>query len=89
MSSSDRLAGSAERGAVDQVEAMVLAGRIGKVFPAIVVDIDDKRPIATIALDDPPVRARCDGRVEPGTRIDVRLTTADVAKRQVRFEVVG
>lgn len=89
MSSSDRLAGSAERAAVDQVEAMVLAGQIGKVFPAVVLDLDDKRPIATIALDDPPVRARCDGKVEPGTRIDARLTTADVAKRQVRFEVVG
>jgi exoribonuclease R len=89
MSASDRHAGSAERGAVDQVEAMVLASHVGKVFPAVVLDTDDRRPIATIALDDPVVRARCDGKLKPGTRIKARLITADVARRQVRFEVVG
>jgi len=89
MSDTDRLAGAAERGAIDQVEAMVLAAHIGKVFPAVVLDIDDRRPIATIALDQPAVRARCDGKVKAGTRIEARLTTADVTKRQVRFEVVG
>jgi exoribonuclease R len=89
MSASDRLAGSAERGAVDQVEAMVLAPHVGKVFPAVVLDTDDRRPIATIVLDDPAVRARCDGKVKAGNRIQARLTTADVTKRQVRFEVVG
>jgi exoribonuclease R len=89
MSTTDRLAGAAERGAVDQVEAMVLAGQIGKVFDAVVLDIDEKRPVATIAIDEPVVRARCDGRAKAGTRIKARLIVADVVKRQVRFEVVG
>jgi len=89
MANSDRLAGAAERGAVDQVEAMVLAAHLGEVFPAVVLDTDERRPIATIALDDPAVRARCDGKLKAGTRITARLTTADVTKRQVRFEAVG
>lgn len=88
MAATDRLAGAAERGAIDQVEAMVLADRVGKVFSAVVLDTDDKRPVATIALDDPVVRARCDGKLKAGTRVNVRLTAADVMKRQVRFEVV-
>lgn len=88
MAVTDRLAGAAERGAVDQVEAMVLAGRVGMVFSAVVLDTDAKRQVATIALDDPVVRARCDGGLRAGTRIQVRLTVADVSKRQVRFEAL-
>ncbi len=88
MSASDRVAGTAERAAVDQVEATVLEGRVGEVFEAVVLDTEEKRPLATIAVIDPVVRARCDGRLTPGTRIQARLTTADVAKRQVRFEAV-
>jgi hypothetical protein len=35
------------------------------------------------------VRARCSGRgLEPGARVEVRLTEADVVARRVRFEVV-
>jgi len=88
MAATDRLAGAAERGAVDQVEAIVLAGRVGQTFPAVVLDTDAKRPVATIALEDPAVRARCDGRVKAGTRIKARLTVADVIKRKVRFEAL-
>jgi exoribonuclease R len=88
MSASDRVAGTAERSAVDLVEATVLAGREGEVFPAVVVETDEKRPLATIAVIDPVVRARCDGRLTAGTRIQARLTTADVDKRVVRFAAV-
>jgi exoribonuclease R len=88
MSTSDRVANAAERGAVDQVEAMVLANRVGETFPAVVLDADHVRPLGTIAVTEPVVRARCDGRLVPGTRITARLTTADVAGRQVRFEAV-
>jgi exoribonuclease R len=88
MASTDRVAGAAERGAIDQVEAMVLADRVGKTFPAVVIEVDGKRPLGTIAIDDPAVRARCEGDLRAGTRIKARLTMADVVKRQVRFEAV-
>jgi exoribonuclease R len=88
MASTDRLAGAAERGAIDQVEATVLAPHVGKVFPAVVLDTDGKKPLGTIALDEPAVRARCAGQLTAGTRIEARLTVADVGKRQVRFEAV-
>ena len=35
---------AAERAAVDYVEAVVLAGRVGEVFDAVVVDVRDDRP---------------------------------------------
>ncbi|MFB9236145.1 RNB domain-containing ribonuclease [Plantactinospora siamensis] len=45
-----------------------------------------KRPAGgTVALDDPPVRARCDGDLPLGERVPVRLVTADPAERKVRF----
>lgn len=88
MSASDHVANAAERGAVDQVEAMVLADRVGETFPAVVLDADHRRPLGTIAVTEPVVRARCDGNLTAGTTITARLTTADVGKRQVRFAAV-
>lgn len=88
MARTDRVAGAAERGAIDQVEAMVLANRVGKTFPAVVLDTDGGKPVGTIALEEPAVRARCDGNLTPGTRIMARLTVADVTQRKVRFAAV-
>jgi exoribonuclease R len=88
MASTDRVAGAAERGAVDQVEAIVLSPHVGETFAAVVLEADDERPVGTVALEEPAVRARCDGQLRPGTRISARLTLADVTKRQVRFEAV-
>ena len=59
--------------------------RIGETFRATVMDADDSS--GTIVLDDPAVRARCDGAGLPmGEQIDARLVQADVTTRQVRFE---
>lgn len=85
MSGTDRIASAAERGAVDLVEATVLAGRIGEIFPAVVLDTNHGKPGGTVALDEPAVRARCDGELTAGSRVTVRLTQADPAKRLVRF----
>ena len=82
----DRTANAAERGAVDLAEAVVLADRVGEVFDAAVLDVDEHR--AVVALDDPPVRARCDGTGLPlGGRVRVRLSVADPAQRRVLFTV--
>jgi exoribonuclease R len=89
MSRTDRVANAAERGAVDLVEAVLLQGRVGERFEAAVLDVDPARHRGAIAIDDPPVRARCEGDSLPlGERIAVRLTEADPAKRKVVFQEV-
>lgn len=42
----------------------------------------------SIALDDPPVFARCQGELPLGERVRVRLMTADPKQRKVLFERV-
>jgi exoribonuclease R len=89
MSDSDRVAGAAERGAVDLTEAVLLRDRVGELFDAAVLDLDAPRPnrppAGAIALDDPPVRARCEGDLPLGDRVRVRLVTADPDRRTVLF----
>ncbi len=84
MRRTDQVAGTAERGAVDLVEAVLLAGRIGEAFDAVVLDTAP----AVVAVDDPPVRAKCDGDgLAPGTRVRVRLAEADPHRRKILFRL--
>jgi exoribonuclease R len=85
MSDSDRLAGAASRGAVSLAEAVLLEHRVGETFDAAVLDVDDKRPMGTVAIDDPAVRAKCTGELPLGERVGVRLTVADPKARNVEF----
>jgi exoribonuclease R len=85
MSSTDRVASAAERGAVHLVEAVLLEGRVGEVFDAAVLDADP----AVVVLDDPAVQARCEGDgLVAGTRVRVRLVEADPTRRKVVFHLV-
>jgi exoribonuclease R len=85
MSSTDRIAGTAERGAVDLVEAVLLQQRVGEVFEAAVLDVDP----GVVALDEPAVQARCEGDgLVAGTRVRVRLVEADPSRRKVVFQRV-
>jgi exoribonuclease R len=88
METSDRRASRAERGAIDLAEAVLLADRVGEEFDAVVVDVDDAGTAGTVALVDPPVVARCVGRVPRGERIKVRLAIADPGRRLVSFEAL-
>ncbi|WP_369137472.1 RNB domain-containing ribonuclease [Modestobacter versicolor] len=83
MAASDRRTREVERAVVDLVEATLLAGRVGEVFDAVVLDAEDHR--STVVLTELAVQARCDGRSTPGERVRVRLTAADPATRTVRF----
>ncbi|WP_435821402.1 RNB domain-containing ribonuclease, partial [Micromonospora parva] len=95
MASTDRVASSAARGAVELAEAAVLEHRVGETFDAAVLDVDappngksrPRPPGGTVALDAPPVRARCLGQLPLGERVRVRLVTADPAARSVLFEL--
>ncbi|MFC8301750.1 RNB domain-containing ribonuclease, partial [Micromonospora orduensis] len=95
MASTDRTASAASRGAVELAEAVLLADRVGETFDAAVLDVDappngksrPRPPGGTVALDAPPVRARCLGDLPLGERVRVRLVTADPAARTVLFEL--
>lgn len=83
MARTDRTANAADRAAVDLVEAVLLEHRVGETFEAAVLDVDGNR--ATVALDEPPVRARCDGELTLGARTRVQLMEATPETRTVRF----
>ena len=83
MAETGRAVSAAERGAVDLTEAVLLHDRIGETFDAVILDEGQ------IAIESPPVRARCTGAKAIGERVQVRLTEADPLKRSVRFEVVA
>jgi exoribonuclease R len=82
MREGDRRAGAVERGVIDLVEALILAGREGTRFPGTVIDE------ATVQLADPAVRAPIEGGCpDPGTTVEVELLAADPATRTVSFAV--
>lgn len=88
MSAGNQLSRALDRAVVDLTEAFVLADRVGEVFPAAVVETG--RKAGTVVLEDPAVRGRCDTRDLPlGHEVRVRCTTADVQRRDVRFERVA
>jgi exoribonuclease R len=66
-------------------ETVVLHGREGKTFEAVVTDVDERG--ARIQLCKLPVIARVatDG-AETGDEIEVRLVSADTDRRELRFE---
>jgi exoribonuclease R len=87
MQAADHLAHAADRAVVDATEAWLLRDRVGEVFTAVVLGTDDHS--ATIALDEPAVRAKCPGAgLVAGERVQVRLLEADVAQRRLRLEPV-
>jgi exoribonuclease R len=99
MERSDRRAATAQRGAIDIAEAVMLSGRVGEQFDAAVLDVEERPrrshedgasrpPSGVIAIDEPPVRARCQGNLRLGERIRVQLIRADPDRRIVEFAVV-
>jgi exoribonuclease R len=91
MADTDRVAGAANRGAIELAEAVLLQHRVGEHFEAGVLDRDNsakpgRPPSGTVAIDDPAVRARCLGDLPLGARIRARLTVADPTTRRVEFE---
>ncbi|MEV6524310.1 RNB domain-containing ribonuclease [Longispora sp. NPDC051575] len=87
MSKTDRRANAAERGAVDLVEAVLLADRVGERFEAGVLDLDDRRGVkgGMVAVEELAVVARCEGVLPLGERVQVTLVEADPKKRRVLF----
>ncbi len=88
MERSNRRAQQYEAGIISTVEAAVLERRVGETFEAVVVEVDEHDDDGTVQLLELAVTARCVGDLPLGERVEVRLALADVAKRQVRFELV-
>jgi exoribonuclease R len=89
MAVADRRAKKYERAVVDLVEVVLLAPRVGEVFAATVVDVDDERRRGTVVVADPAVQARVSGEGLPlGQEIRVRLVSADLASGAVAFQRV-
>ncbi len=88
MASADALGGQIERAVIDLAEAVVLNGKTGEIFSAVVTDKDERG--TRIQLHDIAVVARIDAHsVAPGDSIRVRLTGVDINKRTADFERVG
>ncbi|MDR6637957.1 RNB domain-containing ribonuclease [Paenarthrobacter nitroguajacolicus] len=45
-------------------------------------------PYGIVQIREPAVTARCDGELESGTEVRVRLVKADIASREIRFELL-
>ncbi|MDJ0355609.1 RNB domain-containing ribonuclease [Paenarthrobacter sp. PH39-S1] len=96
MMASDQQAAKVDRAAIDTVEAALLSTHIGNEFDAVVISGPKTNgngnappsPRSTIQLKDPAVSAYCEGVLEPGTNIRVRLLQADIAVRAVLFRQV-
>ncbi len=86
MELSNRRAQQYEGGIVSAVEAAILEPSIGETFDAVVVEVDERDHAGTVQLREPAVTARCKGDLPLGETVEVRLETADVMKRLVRFE---
>jgi len=88
MARADALGGQIERAVVDLAEAVMLKGCEGRVFPAIVTDVDERG--ARMQLRDQPVVARVPAHaVQPGDAITVRLIATDPERRLIQFERVA
>ena len=87
MERSNRRAQQYEAGIVSTVEAAVLAESVGDVFDAVVVDVDEHEGGGVVQLLEPAVTARCDGRPAARRPRAGAAELADVAARQVRFEL--
>lgn len=84
MAAADNKAGQIERATLDLAEAVMLEGREGQRFDAVVTDIDDRG--TRIQLSEPAVVARIDGHgMIAGEEVTVELVLADPAERLVRF----
>jgi exoribonuclease R len=83
-----RRAHQVERAVVDLAEALVLRGREGETFPAVVVDVDGAR--ATVVLRRPPIVAGIDADgALLGDEIAVRLVAVDPTARRVELTRVS
>jgi len=88
MARADSRAGQLDRAVIGMAEAVLLSGREGERFDAVVTGVDSRG--ADIQLCALPVTARLDpAGLTAGDRITVRLSDADTARGSVAFTLTG
>jgi exoribonuclease R len=86
MAEAGRRAGAYEGACVAVVEAAVMTGREGEVFPGVVVDVVEKADRGEVVIPEPAVRGRVAGRDLPlGEDVSVRLVEASIEARRIAF----
>ncbi|MBF6439347.1 RNB domain-containing ribonuclease [Nocardia cyriacigeorgica] len=85
MKRSDGVANKVERACIDLTEATLLSQRIGAEFEAVVVREGNGNRPAEIFIADPPLVGPCEGSPTEGSRVRVRLASADPVARKVLF----
>jgi exoribonuclease R len=88
MAQGEQRANRAEREALELAEAVVLRGREGEIFDAVVIDEGERG--VEIQLAEPAVITRVAARaVDPGDDLRVRLVELDLDEPVARFERVS
>ncbi|MHA7305860.1 RNB domain-containing ribonuclease [Arthrobacter sp. TMN-49] len=93
MAASNQLANKVDKAAIDTIEAALLSHRVGGEFDAVVLAGPKKNghnskaaaARSFIQISMPAVTGYCDGDLEAGTVVRVKLTAVDIAKRSVKF----
>lgn len=92
MRSSGSLAGRYERAVLDLTETVLLAGRVGEEFDAVVVEVDEKKPTrGEVTIAEPAIEAKVSAAsaLPLGDVVRVRLVEADPEHRTVAFELAS
>lgn len=85
MAQADARAGRIDRAVVDLAEAVLLTGKEGTEYAAVVIEVDQRW--AKIQLRDQPIVARVPASgAMPGETLTVRLVAIDAARRAITFE---
>jgi exoribonuclease R len=88
MARGEQRANRVERQALELAEAVVLSGREGHTFPAVVIDEGEQG--VDFQVTEPAVLGRVSARhVDPGDEIRVRVVSVDVENAQVVYERVA
>jgi len=80
--------GQIDRAVIDLAETVMLSGRDGEVFHAVVTDIDDRG--AHIQLCDLPIVTRVNAsHVTPGQELSVKVRQADPQRPPATFDRIA
>lgn len=95
MRESSKKARKFQRDALSIIEALVLEGREGETFEAVVTDVflrrrSNKESDGTVIISDPAVEGNVNGdRLRRGARVKVQLTLANPDTGEVKFQLVS
>lgn len=88
MARAGAIGGQIDRAVIDLAEAVMLQGKEGQIFAAVVTDADDHG--ARIQLRDLPIVARLAmPGAEPGDAIAVKLIGADPGRQRITFKLTA